>query len=142
MLHAQRLEHVTTHVREERLARRTLHHGADEIESVRRVREARAGRGYERVILEDAESGGDVREWLVERELIALVVAYAGQVPAQESSRDRRALVRKRGDVALHGRGEVQFAGFVQLRNGIGRQRFRHAAYSELGLGRRASLRL
>src|SRR5207244_11722272 len=73
-------------------------HRRDEIPAVARVRESRAGREQERVVLEDCEPVQHRSETAVQEEFLILVMPDAGEMTGQLPSRDRVALVRERRD--------------------------------------------
>ncbi len=105
---ARSIEHLTPHVREERLARRPLHHRAHEVPAVARVAPARPGLEQERVVGEDRESLSDSRVVPRALELRAAVMADPRQVPCNQAGGDRPALDGEFRHVGLDGDVEIE----------------------------------
>src|SRR5437016_2131180 len=125
---------VHRHVVQEVIPRRALHHRRDEIPAVARVRESRAGREQERVVMEDCEPVQHRGETAVQEEFLILVMPDAGDMTGQLPSGDRVAFVRERRHVALHRCVEIELPLLVQQGDGGGGERLRYAPNAELRL--------
>src|SRR5690606_16143471 len=91
----ERIEDFPLHVRQERLPGRTLDHGADQVPAVARVGVAGAGLEEERVVLEDREAVENRLVAVAAEELVAAVMADAGEMARELARGDGPALLRE-----------------------------------------------
>src|SRR5207248_11174935 len=86
---AEWTKHARRDVREEILPRGALHGRRDEVPTVARVGEARAGGEQERVVLENREPVADRGEVPVQEELAVTQMPDAGDISSKLASRTR-----------------------------------------------------
>jgi hypothetical protein len=136
MAHVRRCEHDLAHKRSKIATARAREGGADDVVAVARVAEACARLGDQRVVPEESERVGDRGEVVAVDHLgAALVVAKAGEMASEPPECDH-APMRRKVDVAIYWRIEVDAPRLGVMRQRRCRQRLRDAPDAKARLRR------